>query len=135
MTAVEVLDVLVALSNAKCRVWVSGGWGVDALVGRQSRPHRDLDLAVDSIHEAAAISTLTAGGYTITTDWRPARVELAAAGLRWVDLHPVAFDKIGEGRQAGINGASFIYPTDCFAPGSIGGQQVPCLGSSSNFDP
>jgi lincosamide nucleotidyltransferase A/C/D/E len=26
---------------------LDGGWGVDALVGDQTRPHADLDLAVD----------------------------------------------------------------------------------------
>lgn len=27
-------------------VWVDGGWGVDALLGRHTRPHRDLDIAL-----------------------------------------------------------------------------------------
>ena len=27
-------------------VWVDGGWGVDALLGRQTRPHSDLDIAL-----------------------------------------------------------------------------------------
>ena len=26
--------------------WIDGGWGVDALLGEQTRPHSDLDLAV-----------------------------------------------------------------------------------------
>jgi len=29
------------------RVWIAGGLGVDALVGRQTPIHSDLDLAVD----------------------------------------------------------------------------------------
>lgn len=34
------------LTAAGIRVWVDGGWGVDALVGRQTRHHDDLaDLA------------------------------------------------------------------------------------------
>ena len=35
-----------ALSDAGVRCWVVGGWGVDALLGRQSRPHKDLDVLV-----------------------------------------------------------------------------------------
>jgi lincosamide nucleotidyltransferase A/C/D/E len=27
-------------------VWVDGGWGVDALLRRQTRPHSDLDIAL-----------------------------------------------------------------------------------------
>src|SRR5438477_4113231 len=34
-----------------CRFWLEGGWGVDALVGRQTRPHRDLDIDVDGAFE------------------------------------------------------------------------------------
>ncbi len=40
----EVLDVLAALSALGCRFWLEGGSGVDALVGRQTRAHRDLDV-------------------------------------------------------------------------------------------
>lgn len=43
----EVIEVLADLREADCRAWVAGGWGVDALVGGQTRPHRDLDLAID----------------------------------------------------------------------------------------
>jgi len=27
-------------------LWVDGGWGVDALLGEQTRPHKDLDIFV-----------------------------------------------------------------------------------------
>jgi polyisoprenoid-binding protein YceI len=40
--------VLDALHRVGCRFWVEGGWGVDALVGRQTRPHRDLDIDIDA---------------------------------------------------------------------------------------
>jgi lincosamide nucleotidyltransferase A/C/D/E len=57
-----VLDVLDVLDGASCRVWVGGGWGVDALDGRQTRTHRDLDLAVDAEHEALAQEVLRRRG-------------------------------------------------------------------------
>jgi len=100
MQVAEVLEVLADLCGAGCRIWVAGGWGVDALVGHQTRPHRDMDLAVDADHEAAAIATLERRGYHIETDWLPVRMELAAPDRGWVDLHPVVFDSSGHGRQA-----------------------------------
>ena len=127
MGVADVLAVLDALERAGCRVWVGGGWGVDALAGRQTRPHRDLDLAVDAGHEAAAIGALEALGFVVETDWRPVRVELAADARRWVDLHPVVFDADGDGRQADRDGGHFDYPRDGFTTGSIGGAAVPCL--------
>jgi hypothetical protein len=62
----EVLGVLGDLAEAGCAVWVAGGWGVDALAGRQTRLHRDLDLAVDARNETVALRVLGAGA----TAWR-----------------------------------------------------------------
>jgi lincosamide nucleotidyltransferase A/C/D/E len=123
----EVLAVLDALASAGCKVWVTGGWGVDALVGRQTRTHRDLDLAVDARHTAIAIQTLEGRGYSVETEWRPVRVELAAEGKGWVDLHPVVFDDSGHGRQADLDGGYFDYSADAFGHGLLGCVRVACL--------
>src|SRR4051812_11651421 len=98
-SAAEVLRVLRTLERAGCRVWLAGGWGVDALAGRQTRPHRDVDLAHDAGGEAAALAALAGLGYAVETDWRPVRAELVAGDEeRRVDLHPVEFDSRGNGR-------------------------------------
>jgi lincosamide nucleotidyltransferase A/C/D/E len=133
MTAAEVHAVLAALAVAGVRAWLEGGWGVDALAGRQTRPHRDVDLAVDATQEAAALRGLSDLGYRIETDWRPNRVELAAPGRRWVDLHPVAFDAAGNGVQAGLDGERFVYPADCFVSGSIAGRSVGCISAAQQI--
>lgn len=130
MEHAEVHRVLDALAAAGSRAWVAGGWGVDALVGRQTRPHRDLDLALDATGEAAALGALAPLGYAVETDWRPVRVELAAPGGRWVDLHPVSFDARGGGTQAGLDGVTFDYPAGCFVTGTIGGRVVGCLSAA-----
>ena len=36
-----------SLAAADAPVWLMGGWGIDALVGRQTRPHHDLDVLVE----------------------------------------------------------------------------------------
>jgi lincosamide nucleotidyltransferase A/C/D/E len=46
MSAADVLDVTSRLEAAGISFWLDGGWGVDALVGRETRPHSDLDLVV-----------------------------------------------------------------------------------------
>ena len=120
-------DVLSDLTAAGCALWVGGGWGVDALVGHQTRHHRDLDLAVDTADEAMALNVLHRRGYAVETDWRPVRVELVAPGRGWVDLHPVSFDTSGHGRQAGPDGDPFDYPPEAFALGELDGLTVPCL--------
>ena len=112
MSAAKVHAVLDALDHAGCPYWVAGGWGVDALVGRQTRKHRDLDLALPVDREPTALDALAAIGYSLATDRRPARVELVEPGGGRVDLHPVTFDADGDGRQAS---------------GVLDGRRVPCL--------
>lgn len=123
----EVMAVLAGLREANCQFWIAGGWGVDALIGRQTRPHRDLDLAVDAKDESAALDVLGPLGYVVETDWRPVRVELGAPGRGWVDLHPVTFDRTGHGRQADLAGGHFDYPAEASTVGTFGGVAVPCL--------
>lgn len=130
LTAAEVLRVLAALHAVGLRTWVAGGWGVDALVGRQTRVHRDLDLALDVTDTTLepALSALATLDYGVETDWSPSRVELAAPSARWVDLHPVVFDDQGTGWQANVdNLPPFRYPPPAFSSGSINGTAVSCL--------
>lgn len=109
------------------RLWIAGGWGVDALVGRQTREHRDLDLLVDADWLKECLHLLSARGYAVETDWLPVRVELVAARRGWVDVHPVRLSADGSGVQAGLDGTQFHYPADAFTSGSLAGHAVPCL--------
>jgi aminoglycoside-2''-adenylyltransferase len=62
--------------------------GVDALVGHQTRAHRDLDVDLDAHCEESTVTVLTEMAYTVETDWRPDRIELHAPGRGRVDLPP-----------------------------------------------
>jgi len=128
-----VLAVLDVLEAAGVRVWLDGGWGVDALVGRQTRPHRDVDLALDVRDEDAALTALRTLGYVIETDERPTRVELAAPGASWVDLHPLTFEDSRDGIQSGPAGERWVYPADCFVTGSLSGRAVRCISAAQQL--
>lgn len=114
MEAAEALAVVRSLDAAGIRGGVSGGWGIDALLGRQTRPHGDLDLAVDALSVNEAIAVLGVRGYGVTHDQRPARLELSTSDGRKVDLHPVRWQPDGTGYQHGFDGQVFVYP-----PGSM----------------
>ena len=51
----DVLRVLDALDAAGIATHLEGGWGVDALAGRWTRAHRDVDVTMDATHEAGAL--------------------------------------------------------------------------------
>jgi len=123
----DVFEVLDALSGAGVRFWLAGGWGVAVLVGRQTRAHRDLDLAVDADDLQICLLALNRLDYVTETDWLPVRIELRAPQDRWVDIHPVVFDDTGHGRQAGRDGQHFDYPPDAFTTGTLTGRPITCL--------
>ena len=99
---------------------------MDALVGHQTRPHRDVDLDFDADFEDDILVALADLGYTIETDWRPNRVEMAASGRRWVDLHPLVIDDDGSARQAALDGGWHEFDKSWFTTGSLDGKPVPC---------
>ena len=48
VTQADLFKVLDMLEQFGIRYWLDGGWGVDALVGRQTREHRDVDIDFDA---------------------------------------------------------------------------------------
>ena len=46
MHAADVVEEIDELELAGVDVWVQGGWGIDALLGEQTRPHDDLDVII-----------------------------------------------------------------------------------------
>jgi hypothetical protein len=45
--AADVVSLYRRFEDAGVCIWLMGGWGVDALLGRATRPHHDLDLLVE----------------------------------------------------------------------------------------
>ena len=125
----DVLQVIERLRHAGVRVYVAGGWGVDALIGEQSRPHADLDLAFDAAEEDRVLSALRQAGYVMITDQRPARFVLQDRSGHTVDFHPVVFDASGDGEQTGFGGIKYRYPSTELGRGIIGGTEVDCLSA------
>ena len=101
----------------------NGGCAVDALVGRQTRPHRDLDVFLDAAAVADAVAWLEQDGYRVAEDWLPVRVELRAEG-RAVDLHPMRLEPNGDGVQALLDGGSVVHPVASRTIGRVGGVPV-----------
>jgi lincosamide nucleotidyltransferase A/C/D/E len=63
MSAEDVVAIVRRLQRAGLAVWLDGGWGIDALVRRQTRPHDDLDVVVRSEDVPAVERELAALGY------------------------------------------------------------------------
>jgi lincosamide nucleotidyltransferase A/C/D/E len=127
----EVLRVLDALDRAGIASWLEGGWGVDALVGRQTRRHRDVDVDIDATREAAALAVLRHLGYETRADWRPNRIELVNQDGGIVDLHPLLFDADGSARQPGQHGELYEFPAAYFTTGALEHRPVGCFSAEA----
>jgi lincosamide nucleotidyltransferase A/C/D/E len=130
MTPELVLELLDAMTKQSIVLWIGGGWGVDALAGRQTRGHRDIDVMVDDRQADEAIQALEQLGYIRETDWWPTRVEFVRPDGGCVDLHPLKFHEDGTADLLGLDGDSFHYPLGSFAEGRIAGHSVSCLSES-----
>jgi lincosamide nucleotidyltransferase A/C/D/E len=125
MTGDDVLEVLDLLAAAGVDAWVDGGWGVDALLGTETRRHADLDLTVPTPSVGIARDALGSAGFTTVRDWLPAAVAMRDPSGREVDLHPLTPTPDGGGDQAQLQGPPFHYPPP--TTGAIGGRAVPCV--------
>ncbi|HEX6699360.1 MAG TPA: hypothetical protein VF101_01370, partial [Gaiellaceae bacterium] len=63
MAAREVVRLLDLLQSADVAVWLDGGWGVDALLGEETREHDDLDLVVELSDVPQLTEALVGAGY------------------------------------------------------------------------
>ena len=123
MPAEEVLAVVDWLEARGAVHVITGGWAVDALVGRATRPHRDLDVIVEAGACDALVQWLRGRGYEVVVDWLPIRVELRR-GRCGVDLHPMEVDGRGDGVQAGFGTQVFEHRAADRTRGRIGGRRV-----------
>lgn len=123
MPAEEVLAVVDWLEARGAVHVITGGWAVDALIGRATRPHRDLDVIVEAGACDALTRWLRGRGYEVVVDWLPIRVELRR-GRCGVDLHPMKVDGHGDGVQAGFGTRVFEHRAADRTRGRIGGRRV-----------
>ncbi len=131
MNATTVLHIIDLLATGGVQVWLDGGWGVDALLGRISRPHYDLDLVLRLDDLAHAVELLVGDGFVITEE-ELGRAVLEHAEHGRVDLHPARFDVQGNGVQVQLPAppaAPLVYPSDGFVTGSILGRTIPCISA------
>ena len=106
-------------------IWIDGGWGVDALLGVQSRVHSDLDIIINGSEFEAFTVFMRSNGYS--REHSDATVFVSPAGLA-VDVHCVRFDARGYGIFDLPDGREWPFPPSAFqGNGIIGDAPVRCL--------
>lgn len=99
MTASAALGLYLLLDASGVRCWVMGGWGVDALLGRQTRSHHDLDLLVHREDLANYDAAVRSVGFVRSFEWEENRRVLVGS-----EEHDSAFvDSHHDGRQVDVH--------------------------------
>ncbi len=127
MEQTEVIALYQLLGAHGIEVWLDGGWGIDALIGEQTRPHSDLDIAVRHDDVAELRQLLNARGYKTVerSDTQPWMFMLGDDQGHEVDVHSFIFD------EHGANIYGIAYPAESLTgAGSLGGQAVRCIAAA-----
>ena len=130
MRSRDVLEIVDRLGAAGVRVWLDGGWGVDALIGYQTRDHEDLDLVIPLSESDLTRRTLTALGFELVEEESTLCFVARDGGGRCVDVHTVTFDDEGGALQRQEDGTFWRYPPEGFSGlGRVNGSEVTCLSA------
>ena len=124
MTAEDVLNVIHLLTQNGIEIIIDGGWAVDALLGKQTRPHQDLDLAVFHKDVPKIRTLFEERGYqeVIRDDSWECNFVLGDNQGHLIDFHSCTFD--GEGN----NNFGVKYPYESLqGSGIIADQPVSCI--------
>jgi len=135
MRIADVHEIIGSLNRSGVKTWVAGGWGVDALLGTQTRPHDDLDLVLSDADRDRVLACLTSFHHDISAaPGMPIRFVLIDDIGRAVDIHPVIFDENGNGWNI-TDQTNLRYSSEYLAGhGNIGGMNVHCLTVQAQVD-
>ncbi|HEY7176490.1 MAG TPA: aminoglycoside nucleotidyltransferase [Micromonosporaceae bacterium] len=129
ITAADVLALLDLAAVHGVRIWLDGGWAVDACLGEQTRRHDDVDIVVTVDDVDRLVAALRDRGYSDvpSPDTRLWNFVLGDTYGREVDFHVVALDDDGNGVY-GPPANDEVYPASGLAgTGAIAGRTVNCL--------
>lgn len=119
-----VLKIVDALDRADVRYWLRGGWGIDALAGRQTRAHEDLDIVIDDHAMSRAVKAVENLGFS---RWYDVASEVPLFSRIVLHDHPVA------GRAVDLQPLDIVGGHVEFTIGTIEGRAVPCLTPESQI--
>lgn len=133
VTGADVIELVEQLEAAEVAVWVDGAWGVDALLGEQTREHADLDIAVPTRQLAHARAVLAEASFVLVRDDGPYNVVVGDDVGRVVDVH--AFDdtttEVGSDGIERHGPKGLAYDTGGFTgAGRIEGRSVTCMNAA-----
>jgi lincosamide nucleotidyltransferase A/C/D/E len=120
----DAADLIALLEENGLEVYVDGGWAVDAVLGEQTRPHDDLDIALPHAQVPRLRALLGTRGFREQRrdDTRECNFVLVDDAGRRLDVHSYTLD------SAGLNVGGVPYIAEQLTGhGVISGYPVRCI--------
>lgn len=136
LPAEDAAELCRMLEQAGVRYWVMGGWGVDALLASETRPHKDLDVLI-SVHDIESLhNVLEEHGFHRKRVWTenrwldggetsPSAFVVADRQGRELDVHVI--DVLADGRVVQHFDHPWPLPVSIETTGMVGGKSIPCV--------
>ena len=139
--AEDVISICRSLSVNNIQVWFTGGWGIDALLREQTRPHKDLDIIMLLDDVVQMRELLSRDGYDLKELWSENRWVVDSQGIetptafvlqdaagREIDAHAMRLDDGGNVIPAWADDEGLVFTKEDLAgEGMIAGFAVRCL--------
>jgi lincosamide nucleotidyltransferase A/C/D/E len=128
MTAEDAVELVKLFEQNQIEVTLDGGWGVDALLGEQTRRHDDLDIVVAYQAVTQLRGSLEKKGFRDISraNTRECNFVMGDEQGRLIDIHTYTFDPDGH-PEFGID-----FPLESLiGVGSIMGYPVRCVSGES----
>ncbi len=142
----ELLLVVERLESEGIPYWLAGGWGVDALVGRCTRRHKDIDIVIDDFerNETRVRKAFHALGFDhVTLDkggvWMPRRSNFEDDAGHRIEVLDIDWDHLREvfaldpAREPESTWPVEELALEVLTVGAINGRHVPCLTSGAQL--
>lgn len=129
MSSDQALAVIEALVAKRVEATVGGGWGVDALLGEETRQHADLDLWLPAAQFDRAIAAFAEISIDRIYPWgddRPWNFVLHDGSNQRIDLHVYERLTSGDLHYGGVEGGHVIPSEALASSGTINDRPVRC---------
>jgi len=132
MSGDDVLHFYQNWSDIGLTIWIDGGWGIDALLGEQTRDHKDLDITLQEKDLPALLRHVAAEQFVEIPkpDSRAWNFVMGDPLGREIDLHVIVLDAQGNGQYGPAAAGEGMYPAQALTGnGCIGDTSVRCISA------